>query len=79
MTVAALSRGYFGWNPCRLADEYTPAELARAALEIHNDPANANPEHAAGRSIYLLSKTARKRADAVAWAIYHQQVAKDKT
>lgn len=71
---ASLARGVFGWDAVKLADAYTSAELAAAIVEVHADPAAANPEHASGRSIELYTKAAKKRTDALAWAIfYHKQ------
>jgi len=76
--VPALHKGFFGWNACRLADEYEPRELAQAIEQISADPANANLAHAAGRDIYLLTKKARQRTDALAWAIFYQKQAKSR-
>lgn len=76
--VPALHKGNFGWDACRLADEYAPSDLAAAVLEIHRDPANANPDHASGKSIYLLTKVARKRIDALTWAIFYQKQAQSR-
>ena len=67
----ALSRGVFGWDPVRLADHYAPDELSAAIMQLHADPANANPAHAAGRSINLYTKTTDKRTSALAWAIFY--------
>lgn len=68
----ALSRGVFGWDPVRLCDAYTNAELALAIQQIHDDPASANPEHARG-SIHLYTAAARKRTTALAWAVVYNQ------
>lgn len=73
---AALSRGAKGWDAVRLSKEYTQAELSAAIVQINEDPANANPEHAAGRSIYLLTKAARDRTAALAWAIFYRKQGK---
>jgi hypothetical protein len=67
----ALSRGVFGWDAVRLADHYEPDELSAAIVQLHADPANANPAHAAGTSINLYTKAADKRTAALAWAIYY--------
>jgi hypothetical protein len=74
----ALSRGVFGWDACRLADEYQPSELGAAAVQMLQAPENANPEHGDGRSIYLLTKKARKQVDALSWAIFYQKQAKSR-
>lgn len=76
--VPALHKGFFGWNACRLADEYEPRELAQAIQQIAADPANANPAYAAGRDIHLITKAARKRTDAMTWAIFYQKQAKSR-
>ncbi len=39
---------------------------------VTSDPKNANPEHAAGRSIYLYTPAARKRLDELAWAVTYK-------
>jgi hypothetical protein len=67
----ALNRGVFGWDAVRLSEAYTAAELARAITQLCADPANANPAHAAGRSIRLYTKATEKRADALGWAIFY--------
>lgn len=67
----ALNRGVFGWDAVRLADQYAADELAAAIMQLHADPANANPAHAAGTSINLYTKATDKRTDALAWAIYY--------
>ena len=67
----ALNRGVFGWDAVRLAEAYTADELAKAITQLHADPANANPAHAAGKSIHLYTKATDKRTDALAWAIFY--------
>lgn len=69
----SLDRGAFGWDAVKLADAYTSADLAAAIGEIHADPASANPAHATGRSIEIYTKAAKKRTDALAWAIFYQK------
>ncbi|WP_414488065.1 hypothetical protein [Stenotrophomonas maltophilia] len=71
----SLDRGAFGWDAVKLADVYPSAALAAAIGEIHADPAAANPEHAAGRSIQIYTKAAKKRTEALAWAIFYQKQA----
>lgn len=70
---AALSRGVFSWDAVRLSDAYTQAELAAAIVQIHADPENETPEHAAGKSIYPYTKPARMRVDALAMAIFYRK------
>lgn len=70
----ALNRGVYSWDASRLHSAYNVNELAAAIQQISGDPANRNPDHASGRSIHLLTKAARARTDALAWAVfYHQQ------
>lgn len=66
----SLNRGVFGWDSCRLADEYSTQELAAASVWISQAPCCANPE--AG-SIWLLNKKARRISQQLAWAVFHQQ------
>jgi hypothetical protein len=68
-----LSRGVFGWDAVKLSDAYTANELAAAIQELHADPDNANPAHAAGKSIYLYTRQTMKRTDALGWAIFYRQ------
>ena len=67
-----LSKGVFGWDAVRLHEAYSAKELADAILEIHYNPINANPAHAKGTSVYLHTKAARTRMEALARAVsYH--------
>lgn len=77
----SLSRGVFGWDACRLADEYSADELGAAAVWLLNEPSCKNPDHAAGKSIWLLSAKARKASEAIGWAVFykHQAAAADMT
>lgn len=69
----ALNRGVFGWDSVRLSEAYSADELATANRQISADPRNANPAHTSGMSIYLHTPQARKRMDALAWAVLHAQ------
>lgn len=71
----ALAKGVFGWDSVKLADAYTAAELAAAIGEINADPAASNPDHKSGSSINLYTKNAKKRKDALCWAIFYQKQA----
>lgn len=62
----------FGWDACKLSDAYTRRELGEIMTALAEDPANRNPEHAAGRSIHIYTNAARKKMDAVAWAIHYR-------
>jgi hypothetical protein len=67
-----LSRGTFGWDATKLADAYTTAELVTATQAIEADPDSLNPAHATGKSIWLYTKAAMRKDDALTWAIYHR-------
>ena len=53
----------------QLYTKHTMAELSEMARAIKADPANRNPEHAAGRSIFLYDKKARRKLDDLSWAV----------
>ena len=57
------------WNATRLYREHTADELTALAATLQADPVNANPEHAAGRSIWLYTKETHRRLAAIAQAI----------
>lgn len=61
----------FGWDATKLAD-LSFAELEALRQAVITDPANANPEHTAGRSIYLYTTSARRKLDALAWAVTYK-------
>lgn len=65
----SLNRGIFGWDSCRLADEYTTQELAAAVMWIGQAPCCANPDTG---SLWLLNKKARRISEQLAWAVRHQ-------
>jgi hypothetical protein len=52
--------------------EYSFAALREMRSAVIGDPANANPAHAAGRDIHLYTKSARKKLDALAWAVTYR-------
>ncbi|MBO9710533.1 MAG: hypothetical protein J7521_20220 [Caulobacter sp.] len=58
----------FGWNQAKLS-EHSFDDLERLRQAIVNDPASANRAHAAGKSIYLHTPAARRKLDAIAWAV----------
>lgn len=74
MSARRLSR----WNAVRLADENTTEQLHALRESIVNDPANANPAHASGRSIYLYSPAAQRKLDAIALAVTFHLAARRK-
>jgi len=69
--AASYPHPVFGWDAARLSDLPLPALVELRAFIVEN-PANANPEHAAGRSIYLYTPSARRKLDALAWAVTHK-------
>lgn len=67
----AYSLPVLGWSPTRLSD-YSFEQLNTLRREVESDPASANPGHAAGTSINLYTPAARRRLDALAWAVTHK-------
>lgn len=65
----APRRKVFGWSAPKLSDAYTLAELEEIRQEIISDPANLNPEQ---NSIYIYCKQARRKLDALAWAVTYR-------
>lgn len=62
----------FGWDAVKLYQNLNTAQLQEMMQSIYADPANANPAYASGRDIHLYTKSARKKTDALSWAItYH--------
>jgi hypothetical protein len=61
----------FGWDRVRLS-EHSLDDLARLRRSVEDDPASANPDHAAGRSVFLYTPAARRKLDALAWAVTHR-------
>lgn len=72
MKPPSLNRGVFGWDSCKLADNYSTQELTEAIQWIAHDPSCTNPAHANGTSICLLSPKAKKMSEQLAWAVFHQ-------
>lgn len=66
----AHSLPVLGWCPVKLSDAYSFDQLNALRLEV--EAAGANPEHAAGRSINLYTPAARRKLDALAWAVTHK-------
>lgn len=58
----------FGWNQAKLAD-HSFEDLNALRLAVQNDPSSANPQHAKGASIFLHTPAARRKLDAIAWAV----------
>lgn len=61
-----------GWQAVRLSNAYSLDQLNTLRLEVQGDPEAANPAHAAGRDINLYTKGARRKLDALAWAVTHK-------
>lgn len=58
----------FGWDHVKLSS-HSFEDLNRLRLAVQDDPASANPAHASGKSIYLHTSAARRKLDAIAWAV----------
>lgn len=63
----------YGWDAVKLSNAYTMEEIAKLRQQVIDDPDNENPEYAKGRCIYLYTKSARKKLDAIAYAVYYKQ------
>lgn len=57
----------FGWKAWKLAD-LSFAELNELREGVQNDPKNQNPPG----SFYLYTPAARRKLDALAWAVTHK-------
>lgn len=68
----------YGWDAVKLSDAYSLEELARLRSMITDDPANADPDHAKGNSIFLYKKSARKKLEALSYAVYYKLEEKKK-
>lgn len=76
MRPAKLPHPCHGWKPVDLYRNLSIGQLGELRAAVEGDPASANPAHARG-SIYLYTPSARRKLDAIAWAItYHLQDAK---
>lgn len=61
----------YGWDPVELYRNLDLVALNDLREAICADPANTNPAHARG-DIYLYTKSARRKLDALSWAVtYH--------
>lgn len=57
----------YGWNPAKLATAYTTEELVALQKEVCADPKNQNRQ-----GIWLYTPEARRKLDAIAWAITYK-------
>lgn len=63
----------YGWDAVQLASNLTMEELVALQTEVQNDPKSKNPDHdGPTKSIWLYTKPARKKLDAIAWAITYK-------
>lgn len=60
----------YGWNAPKLS-ELTFEELNILRESVTNDPNNADPAYSRG-GIYLYKKSARRKLDALAWAVTYK-------
>ncbi len=64
----------YGWNSVSLASNLTTEQLLELRKAVESDPKSQNPDHATKGSIWPYTKSARKKLDAISWAItYHLQ------
>jgi hypothetical protein len=60
----------YGWKATKLCD-LSFEELNELREMVVNDPKSANPDHARG-SIYLYTREANRKLDALAWAVTYK-------
>ena len=72
MPAAKLPFPVYGWKPVQLANNLSPDQLQTLRRAVETDPASSNPAHANGDSIFLYTVAARRKLDAIAWAITFQ-------
>ena len=66
----------YGWDSVKLYRNLSMSELTALQQQVQVDPKSRNPAHATG-SIYLYTKAARRKLDAISWAMtYHLQDAR---
>lgn len=70
----------YGYNRVKMAENLTLEQLTVLADSLRNDPKNANPLRADGRSgsIWLFTKATHKSLDAIAWAVTYKLAEKRK-
>ena len=64
----------YGWDPVKLSDAYTLAELAALREQVareHAYPVDANGSPLNG-SLYLHDPKGRRKLDALSWAVTHR-------
>ena len=64
----------YSWCPVRLAEAYDLEQLNALRLEVEDAPGNRTPVDRDGRpvdTIYIFTRGARKKLDAIGWAVYH--------
>lgn len=60
----------YGWDAVKLS-ALSFEELAALRAAVVDDPSSANPRHANG-SIHLYTKAARRKLDALTWAVFYK-------
>lgn len=70
----------YGWDPVRLSEAYTRAELVRLMRTVqaqHLNPVDdrGHPLESGKPTIYLYDRTGRQRLEAIQWAITHSSTA----
>lgn len=66
----------YNWKPTQMSEHLNMGELLALRKSVEDDPESKNPAHTAGNSIYLYTPAARRRLDAISWAITYQLAAK---
>jgi hypothetical protein len=62
----------YGWKATELANHLSLAELVTLRASVTDDPKNQRPSGA--NTIWLYTKSARKKLDAIGWAITYKLV-----
>jgi hypothetical protein len=69
---AKLPHPVHGWRPTDLAANLSQAQLIELMRAVESDPVSKNPRHSTHGSIFLYTKAAQKKLDALSWAVTHQ-------
>lgn len=70
MKPAKLPHPCYGWKPVGLYQNLTMVQLVELQQAIRDDPASACPKYKNG-GLWLFTPAARRKLDAIAWAITH--------
>ncbi len=60
----------YGWDAVKLSEAYSLEQLEQLRQSVIQNPDNQNPDHKAGKSIFLYTKSARRKLEALGWAVF---------